>query len=123
MTVRHSNTPYIDLRSRMMRPTRAACLGTATALAALLACTSLTTASAADAGTDKDKAKGRVLTFIGHLAEQHDFPVNPNGPAAQGDRTVFRSVLFDKDDRSRSARPTASATPPTPTAAAPRSAW
>ncbi len=106
-----------------MRPTRAACLGTATALAALLACTSLTTASAADAGTDKDKAKGRVLTFIGHLAEQHDFPVNPNGPAAQGDRTVFRSVLFDKDDRSRSARPTASATPPTPTAAAPRSAW
>lgn len=82
-----------------MRPIRAACLGTATALVVLLA-----GAPVAAAATDTDSAhvKGgdRVITVIGHLAQQTRFPVNPGGvPAAQGDRTVFRSILFDKDDK------------------------
>ncbi|MHB9852565.1 allene oxide cyclase barrel-like domain-containing protein [Streptomyces sp. Tue6028] len=83
-----------------MRPIRAARLGTATALVALLAC-----APAASAGTDTDSAhaKGgdRVITLIGHLVQQTRLPVNPGGSPAQGDRTVFRSLLFDKDDKNQ----------------------
>ncbi|MGW6404065.1 allene oxide cyclase barrel-like domain-containing protein [Streptomyces sp. NPDC055134] len=78
-----------------MRPIRAACLGTATALVTLLA-----SAPVAAAATDTDsahaKGRDRVITVIGHLAQQSRFPVNPGGAAAQGDRTVFRSILFDK---------------------------
>jgi hypothetical protein len=88
----------INLRSHMMRPIRAACLGTATALVALLAGAPV---AAAATDTDSAHAKGgdRVITVIGHLAQQTRFPVNPAGPAAQGDRTVFRSILFDKYDK------------------------
>ncbi|MFI6244872.1 hypothetical protein [Streptomyces sp. NPDC051016] len=80
-----------------MRPIRAACLGTATALVTLLAC-----ASGADAATHTDAvhAKGghHVITLIGHLVQQSRFPVSTRGPA-QGDRTVFRSLLFDRNDK------------------------
>ncbi|MFF2507692.1 hypothetical protein ACFVTY_30585 [Streptomyces sp. NPDC058067] len=82
-----------------MRPIRAVCLGTATALV-----TVLTGAPVAAAATDTDsthaKGRDRVITVIGHLAQQTRFPVNAGGlPAAQGDRTVFRSILKDKDDK------------------------
>ncbi|MFD0077421.1 hypothetical protein ACFVIY_33830 [Streptomyces sp. NPDC127166] len=85
-----------------MRPIRAASLGTATALAALIACAPVTSA-AADAGSahgkSHGKGQGRVITLIGRLAEQTRYPVNPGGvPAAQGDRTVVRSDLYDLDD-------------------------
>lgn len=88
----------INLRSHMMRPIRAASLGTATALVTLLACTPV---AAAATDTDSAHAKGRdrVITVIGHLVQQTRFPVNPGGAPAQGDRTVFRSILFDKDDK------------------------
>ncbi|MFJ8195543.1 hypothetical protein [Streptomyces sp. NPDC096152] len=78
-----------------MRPIRAACLGTATALVTLLACAPV---AATAAGTDFAHATGgdRVITLIGHLAQQTRFPVNPGGSPAQGDRTVFRSDLFDQ---------------------------
>jgi hypothetical protein len=85
----------INLRSHTMRPIRAACLGTATALVTLLACAPVAAASA----TDEDsahKGKDRVITLIGRLAEQSRFPVNPGGAPAQGDRTVVRSILFDQ---------------------------
>ncbi len=78
-----------------MRPIRAARLGTAAALVTLLAC-----APVAAAATDTDSAHAtggdRVITLIGRLAEQTRFPVNPGGPPARGDRTVFRSDLFDQ---------------------------
>ncbi|WP_406100952.1 hypothetical protein OG698_01650 [Streptomyces sp. NBC_01003] len=81
-----------------MRPIRAACLGTATALVTLLA-----SAPVAAAATDIDsahaKGRDRVITVIGRLSQQTRFPVNPGGVAAQGDRTVFRSILFDKDNK------------------------
>ncbi|WP_371616559.1 hypothetical protein [Streptomyces sp. NBC_00454] len=81
-----------------MRPIRAASLGTATALAALLAC-----APVAAAATDTDSAhpggKHRVITLTGQLAQQTRFPVNPGGAPAQGDRTVFHSILFDQDGK------------------------
>ncbi|MGW5776754.1 allene oxide cyclase barrel-like domain-containing protein [Streptomyces sp. NPDC003863] len=85
-----------------MRPIRAVRLGTATALAALIACAPVTSA-AAEAGSahgkSHDKGQGRVITLIGRLAEQTRYPVNPDGvPAAQGDRTVVRSDLYDLDD-------------------------
>ncbi|WP_327253343.1 allene oxide cyclase barrel-like domain-containing protein [Streptomyces sp. NBC_01244] len=80
-----------------MRSIRAACLGTATALVALLACAPVASAVAADTDYAHDRGKDRVITLTGKLAEQSRFPVNPGGPAAQGDRTVFRSILFDKD--------------------------
>ncbi|MFE6756996.1 hypothetical protein ACFVDQ_25865 [Streptomyces sp. NPDC057684] len=82
-----------------MRPIRAACLGTATALVSLLACAPV--AAAAATGTDSAHARGkdRVITVIGHLAQQTRFPVNPGGAPAQGDRTAFRSILFDKEDK------------------------
>ncbi|MFG2118120.1 hypothetical protein [Streptomyces sp. NPDC048710] len=78
-----------------MRPIRAACLGTATALTALLACAPV---AAATTDTDFAHAKGGdpAITLIGHLAQQTRFPVNPGGSPAQGDRTVFRSDLFDQ---------------------------
>ncbi|MEU9045258.1 MULTISPECIES: hypothetical protein [unclassified Kitasatospora] len=80
-----------------MRPIRTACLGAATALAALLACAPVAAAAATD--TDSSPAKGgdRVFTLIGHLAQETRFPVNPGGAPAQGDRAVFHSVLFDQD--------------------------
>jgi hypothetical protein len=85
----------INLRSHTMRPMRAACLGTATALVGLLAC-----APVAAAATDTDSAHtaggDRVITLIGRLAQQTRFPVNPGGAPAQGDRTVFHSILFDQ---------------------------
>ncbi|MEU9146868.1 hypothetical protein [Streptomyces sp. NPDC048349] len=80
-----------------MRPIRAACLGSATALATLLACVPVATAAATDSGSAHDKGKSRVITLTGRLAQQSRFPVNPGGVPAQGDRTVFRSVLFDKN--------------------------
>ncbi|MCX5609644.1 MULTISPECIES: allene oxide cyclase barrel-like domain-containing protein [unclassified Streptomyces] len=79
-----------------MRPIRAACLGTATALVALLACAPVAGAAGTDTGSGHDKGKHRVITLIGRLAEQTRFPVNPGGPAAQGDRTVVRSILSDQ---------------------------
>ncbi|MFF4445080.1 hypothetical protein [Streptomyces sp. NPDC001502] len=78
-----------------MRPIRAAGLGTATALVTLLACTPVA-AAATDTDSAHDKGKERVITLIGRLAEQTRFPVNPGGAAAQGDRTAFRSNLFDE---------------------------
>lgn len=81
-----------------MRPIRAACLGTATALVTLLACTPVA-AAATDTGSAHDRGKDRVITLTGRLAQQTRFPVNPGGAPAQGDRTVFRSVLFDKDGK------------------------
>ncbi|MET9081788.1 hypothetical protein ABZX77_07745 [Streptomyces sp. NPDC004237] len=81
-----------------MRPIRAACLGTATALVTLLACAP---GAAAATHTDAVHAKSghHVITLIGHLVQQSRFPVNPGGGPAQGDRTVVRSLLFDKDDK------------------------
>ncbi|MGW0389973.1 allene oxide cyclase barrel-like domain-containing protein [Streptomyces sp. NPDC003042] len=79
-----------------MRPIRAACLGTATALVTLLACVPVAAASTDNDSADA-KGKHRVITLIGRLAQQSFFPVNPGGGPAQGDRTVFRSVLFDED--------------------------
>ncbi|WP_426361938.1 allene oxide cyclase barrel-like domain-containing protein [Streptomyces sp. E-08] len=79
-----------------MRPPRAACLGTATALAALLACAPVVNAAASDNDSAHAKGKGRIITLTGRLAQQSRFPVNPGGSPAQGDRTVFRSVLFDQ---------------------------
>ncbi|KIF01313.1 hypothetical protein PL81_36305 [Streptomyces sp. RSD-27] len=88
----------IDLRSRTMRPLTAACLGTATALVTLLSCAA-TSGAATGTGTDRAQGKDRVITLTGRLAQQSRFPVNPGGAPAQGDRTVFRSVLFDRDGR------------------------
>lgn len=82
-----------------MRPIRAGWLGTATALVALLACAPVASAVAKDTDPARDRGKERVITLTGKLAQQSRFPVNPGGPAAQGDRTVFRSVLFDKDGK------------------------
>ena len=90
----------LDLGSHTMRPIRAACLGTATALVALLACAPVA-AAATDTDSAHDKGKDRVITLIGHLEQQTRFPVNPGGSPAQGDRTVFRSLLFDKDDKNQ----------------------
>ncbi|WP_241826958.1 allene oxide cyclase barrel-like domain-containing protein [Streptomyces graminilatus] len=82
-----------------MRPIRATCLGTATALVTLLACAPVATATDTDPAHAKGKDKDRVITLIGRLAQQSRFPVNPGGiPAAQGDRTVFRSTLFDENN-------------------------
>ncbi|MCX5525812.1 hypothetical protein OG342_23675 [Streptomyces bobili] len=80
-----------------MRPIRAACLATATALVTLLACAPVA-ATATDTDSAHAKGKDRVITLIGRLAQQTRFPVNPGGAPAQGDRTVFRSVLFDEND-------------------------
>ncbi|WP_245234497.1 allene oxide cyclase barrel-like domain-containing protein [Streptomyces flavochromogenes] len=78
-----------------MRPIRAVCLGTATALVGLLAGAPVAAAAATDAGS----AHGKVITLTGRLAEQTRFPVNPGGAPAQGDRTVFRSILFDQEGK------------------------
>ncbi|WBO65599.1 allene oxide cyclase barrel-like domain-containing protein [Streptomyces camelliae] len=82
-----------------MRPIRAACLGTATALVTLLACAPVAGAAATD--TDSAHAKGgdKVFKLIGRLAQETRFPVNPGGSPAQGDRAVFRSILFDQNDK------------------------
>ncbi|MEY2229951.1 MULTISPECIES: allene oxide cyclase barrel-like domain-containing protein [Streptomyces] len=79
-----------------MRPIRAACLGTATALVTLLACAPVA-AAAADTDSAPGKPRERIITLTGRLAQQTRFPVNPGGAAAQGDRTAFRSVLFDQE--------------------------
>lgn len=80
-----------------MRPIRAACLGTATALVTLLACAPVAGAAAKDTASSHAKVGDRVITLIGVLQEQTFFFVNPGGvPAAQGDRTVFRSDLKDE---------------------------
>ncbi|MFE2562243.1 hypothetical protein ACFXGT_40895, partial [Streptomyces sp. NPDC059352] len=87
----------INLRSHLMRPLRAACLGTASALVTLLACAPVAAAAATDTGSAHAEGKDKVITLIGRLAEQTRYPVNPGGSPAQGDRTVFRSNLFDQD--------------------------
>ncbi|MFF7441296.1 hypothetical protein [Streptomyces sp. NPDC008122] len=83
-----------------MRPVRAACLGTATALAALLACapvTSAATGTGSAHGASHGKGRAPVITLIGRLAERTPIPLHPGGPAAQGDQVVVRSVLEDLD--------------------------
>ncbi|MGW6706023.1 allene oxide cyclase barrel-like domain-containing protein [Streptomyces sp. NPDC054956] len=83
-----------------MRPIRTACLGATTALVTLLVCAPLATASTADHdATHSNPRKHKVITLTGTLAEQSRFPVNLNGPAAQGDRTVVRSILTDEDGK------------------------
>ncbi|MDW8807359.1 hypothetical protein P1P68_21860 [Streptomyces scabiei] len=81
-----------------MHPVRATCLGAATALVTLLACAPVAGATATATGADAahPRGKNKVITLIGRLAQQTRFPVNPGGSPAQGDRTVFRSTLFDK---------------------------
>ncbi|MEV0638805.1 hypothetical protein AB0I77_28460 [Streptomyces sp. NPDC050619] len=80
-----------------MRPIRAACLGTATALVTtLLACSPVAAAAGPDTDSDHGKGRDRVITLIGRLAQQTRIPVNPGGAPAQGDRTAFRSNLFDQ---------------------------
>ncbi|MEV7568019.1 allene oxide cyclase barrel-like domain-containing protein [Streptomyces tanashiensis] len=79
-----------------MRPIRSACLGTATALVTRLACAPVAAAAATDHDSAHAESKGRVITLTGRLAQQSRFPVNPGGSPAQGDRTVFRSVLYDQ---------------------------
>ncbi|MFD9370782.1 hypothetical protein ACFWA6_24215 [Streptomyces sp. NPDC060020] len=83
-----------------MRPIRAACLGTATALVALLSCAPVAAAAATDPHPAHDKGKHRVITLTGELKKQSFLPVNRKGPAAQGDRTVFNSELFDENHES-----------------------
>ncbi|MFH8383596.1 hypothetical protein ACH4E7_22055 [Kitasatospora sp. NPDC018058] len=80
-----------------MRPIRAACLGTATALATLLVCAPVAAAAATDTDSAHAKGRDRVFTIIGRLAQETHFPVNPGGAPAQGDRAVFRSILFDQN--------------------------
>ncbi|MFG2291969.1 hypothetical protein [Streptomyces sp. NPDC048603] len=78
-----------------MRPIRAACLGTATALVALLSWAPAAAADATDSHSAQAKPKKhRVITLAGRLAQQTRFPVDSSGPS-QGDRTVFRSTLHD----------------------------
>lgn len=79
-----------------MRPIRSACLGTASALVTLLACAPVASAAAAHPDSAHAKGEDKVITLIGRLAEQTRYPVNPGGSPAQGDRTVFRSTLFDQ---------------------------
>ncbi len=79
-----------------MRPVRAACFGTATALVTLLAYAPVAGASATDTDSAHAKAKDKVITVIGRVAEASRFPVNPGGAPAQGDRLVVRSILFDE---------------------------
>ncbi|MFF9910321.1 hypothetical protein [Streptomyces sp. NPDC013457] len=87
-----------NLGSHTMRPLRAARFGLATALVTLLAATPVAAATT-DTGSAQAKNKDRVITLTGKLAQQTRFPVNPGGSPAQGDRTVFRSVLFDADGK------------------------
>lgn len=80
-----------------MRPIRAACLGTAT-LVALLTCTSVAGAAAADTGSAQTTGKARVITLTGVVQEVHRFPVSTTpGVVSQGDRVVVRSILSDLD--------------------------
>ncbi|MGW2938150.1 allene oxide cyclase barrel-like domain-containing protein [Streptomyces sp. NPDC001156] len=80
-----------------MRPIRAACLGTATALATLLAYAPVA-AAVTDTASAHAKAADRVITLIGILGPQVRFQVNgPAGAPAQGDRTVFSSELKDQN--------------------------
>ncbi|WP_189916903.1 allene oxide cyclase barrel-like domain-containing protein [Kitasatospora xanthocidica] len=80
----------------MMRPIARAGLGTAAALITLLAAAPAATATPTTGSADP-VARDRAITLIGRLAQQTFFPVNPGGAPAQGDRTVFRSVLSDLD--------------------------
>jgi hypothetical protein len=100
--MRHLTRMNINLRSHMMRPIRAACLGTATVLVTLLACAPVAAAAAKDTASSHAKVHDRVITLFGVLAQQTRFPVNPGGTAAQGDRTAFRSDLFyDEQGKNR----------------------
>ncbi|SED93823.1 hypothetical protein [Streptomyces sp. TLI_105] len=78
-----------------MRPVRAACLGTATALVTLLACAPVAGAAPA-IGSAHGKDKARTIVLTGYLREQSRFPVTSPTSPAQGDRTVFRSDLYDR---------------------------
>ncbi|ROQ24594.1 hypothetical protein EDD98_7205 [Streptomyces sp. PanSC19] len=78
-----------------MRPIRAACLGTATALVTLLACAPVSGA-ATDTVSPHAGGKARTLTFLAELQQLTRFPVTP-GTVSQGDRVVVRSVLKDQD--------------------------
>ncbi|MEU7605563.1 hypothetical protein AB0B78_36875 [Streptomyces sp. NPDC040724] len=80
-----------------MRPIRAACLGTASALVTLLACAPVAASATTDTGAAHDKSKHQVITLVGRLAQQNRFPIDPTHPS-QGDRTVFRSELYDEND-------------------------
>ncbi|MFE9045955.1 hypothetical protein ACFY9F_33020 [Streptomyces sp. NPDC012421] len=78
-----------------MRPIRTASVGMSSALVALLACTA-GSAAATDTESAHDKSKTKVIILTGTLTQQSRFPVNPNGPAAQGDQTVVHSTLTDQ---------------------------
>ncbi|MET7520224.1 hypothetical protein ABZS88_44140 [Streptomyces sp. NPDC005480] len=77
----------------MMRPIRAACLGTAT-LVTLLACTPVA-AAATDTGSAQARGKARNIKVLAVVQQLTRFPVTP-GSVSQGDRVVVRSDLFDK---------------------------
>ncbi|MCX5336562.1 MULTISPECIES: hypothetical protein [unclassified Streptomyces] len=77
----------------MMRPIRAACLGTAT-LVTLLACTPVA-AAATDTGTAQARGKARTITVLAEVQQLTRFPVTP-GSVSQGDQVVVRSDLFDE---------------------------
>ncbi|MEU6620694.1 hypothetical protein ABZ926_07895 [Streptomyces litmocidini] len=75
----------------MMRPIRAACLGTATALVTLLACAPVSGA-ATDTVSPHAGGKARTITLRAVVKELHRFPVL-EGSVSQGDRVVARSDL------------------------------
>ncbi|MFJ8013810.1 hypothetical protein [Streptomyces sp. NPDC096339] len=77
----------------MMRPIRAACLGTAT-LVTLLACTPVA-AAATDTGSAQAGGKGRTITVLAEVEQLTRFPVTPRS-VSQGDQVVVRSKLSDE---------------------------
>ncbi|MBE8475988.1 hypothetical protein IQ210_34060 [Streptomyces sp. 3R004] len=77
----------------MMRPIRAACLGTAT-LVTFLACTPVA-AAATDTGSAHARGKARIITVLAEVVQLTRFPVTP-GSVSQGDQVVVRSDLFDE---------------------------
>ncbi|WP_412075642.1 dirigent protein [Streptomyces xanthophaeus] len=79
----------------MMRPIRAACLGTAT-LVTLLACTPVA-AAATDTGSAQARGKARIITLQAEVQQLTRFPVTP-GSVSQGDRVVVRSDLYTDDE-------------------------
>ncbi|MFD7257951.1 hypothetical protein [Streptomyces sp. NPDC059874] len=81
----------------MMRPIRAACLGTATALVTLLACAPVAGAAATDTGSAHAKGEAQIITLRAEVKELHRFPV-VDGSVSQGDRVVARSDLSLYDD-------------------------
>lgn len=81
----------------MRRPIRAACLGTAAAALVTLLSSAPVASATTDAGSASAKDGARVIVLTGILAEQKRFPVSADGPS-QGDRTAFRSNLYDRPD-------------------------